>query len=93
MTAGLIFRIWLKYKINKRKLHLPLWSSFFIYKRTIPDRILNRCVQQVSKCVVVYVVHSETITFMYGIPLSIHFIVVVFEHSMLGDIKLSRVSS
>ena len=71
----------LKYKINRSKLHIPLWSSFFIYKRTIKE--------QVSQFIVVYVVHAENMTFMYGIPLSIKFIAVAFEVGMFKEIKLS----
>ena len=46
-----------------------------------------------SKFIAVYVVHSETMTFMSGIPFSIKFIAVVFEVGMFREIKLSRLSS
>ena len=79
----------------KQITHTDYSQFFFIYRRTIPHRILNYCGQQVSKCIVVYVVHSETMTFMYGtvFHFQLKFIAVVFEVEMFREIKLSRISS
>ena len=45
-----------------------------------------------SKCIAVYVVHSETDIYVrYSI--SIKFIAVVFEVAMFRELKLSRISS
>ena len=46
----------------------------------------------VSKCIVVYLVYSETMTFMYDILFSIKFIAVLFEVGMFREVKLSQIS-
>ena len=83
-TGVYIFGICPQIQNKPKQITHTLWSSFFIYKRTIPHRILNHCGPKMSKFIVVHLGHSETMTFMSGIPFSIKFIAVVFEVGTRG---------